>query len=51
MRNIFKEKKTRYVSKVVVMLVLMCVIAAMTEVRLNPKRVNTENVTEINFQY
>lgn len=52
MRDIFREKGSgRFVGKVIILLVLMCIIAAMTEVRLNPKRTIEENVTEIHFQY
>ena len=52
MRNIFREKETRgFVGKVIILLVLFCIMAAMTEVRLNPKKIDTNNVTEINFQY
>ena len=51
-RDILKERRQKgFVGKIIIFLVLMCIIAAMTEIRLHPKRHYSENVTEIPFQY
>ena len=51
-KDIFKPRKpSNFVSKILILLVLMCIIAAMTEIRLHPKQYNTSNVTEIPFHY
>ena len=51
-RDIFRARKqSGFVSKVIILLVLLCIIAAMTEIRLHPKRYNSDNVMEIPFQY
>lgn len=51
-REIFRNKKRdRFVGKIIVMLIVFCVIAALAEIRLNPKTISTDNVTDVEFQY
>lgn len=50
-RDIFTQKRSSgFVGKVIMLLVVMCIIAALTEVRLHKKTYNPNPVTEINFQ-
>ncbi len=54
MRNIFKDRNPnpiKFVGKVLVVLVTLCIIAALLEVRLNPKIIGEKNKTEINFPH
>ena len=38
------------IGRVLIFLVIMCIMAAMADLRVNPKRVPTQSVTEIEFQ-